>query len=187
MSKKISLALCLLMTCHLLRGQSDTLSRNFVGVSYFSEGGFYPGFTLNAERSILANKNFEILAAARLGAYFHYRDHTGVFFMIQSGQRVRIYKHLYFEHYLGLGYLQSFLSGGDAYYVDATGKIHKTSPAGNPHLMPSVSFGLSYATTISQRPVRFFGRPIIFWLIPFNQTALVQYGLEIGTLVNLRK
>jgi len=175
------------MTCHLLRGQSDTLSRNFVGVSYFSEGGFYPGFTLNAERSILANKNFEILAAARLGAYFHYRNHTGVFFMIQSGQRVRIYKHLYFEHYLGLGYLQSFLSGGDAYYVDATGKIHKTSPAGNPHLMPSVSFGLSYATTISQRPVRFFGRPIIFWLIPFNQTALVQYGLEIGTLVNLRK
>ena len=171
----------------LVFGQSDSLSSNFVGVSYFSEGGFYPGFTFNFERSLLANKNFEMLVAGRTGAYFHYRNHTGVFIMAQSGQRIRLYRQLYFEHYAGIGYLHSFLNGGDAYYVDATGAIHKKSNVGNPHFMPSISFGLGYNSHVGNHAVRFYGRPIIFWLIPFNKSSLVQFGLEFGALVNLRK
>jgi hypothetical protein len=107
--------------------------------------------------------------------------------MLQSGQRVRLYRSLYFEHYLGLGYLHSFLNGGDAYYVDAAGMVHKKHKIGNPHLMPSVSFGLSYAVQLKDRQMRIFGRPIIFWLIPFNKSALVQYGLEVGAIVNLKR
>lgn len=128
-----------------------------------------------------------MMAAGRAGSYFHYRNHTGVFIMVQSGQRIRLYRQLYFEHYAGIGYLHSFLNGGDAYYVDATGSIHKKSNVGNPHFMPSISFGLGYNTRIRDRAVRFYGRPIIFWLIPFNRSSLVQYGLEFGVLVNLRK
>jgi len=176
-----------LFSLQTARAQSDSLSRNFVGLSYFSEGGFYPGFTINAERSLLSNRQFEILAAVRLGAYFHYRNHTGAFFMIQSGQRVRLYRDLYFEHYLGLGYLHTFLNGGDAYYVDAAGMVHKRSTVGNPHLMPSVSFGLSYVVPVNDRQLRILARPIVFWLIPFNQSSLVQYGLEVGAIVNLKR
>lgn len=167
--------------------QRDSTARTFVGGAYFSEGGFYPGFTLIAERSLLANRNFEMMAAARLGAYFHYRNQTGIFLMAQSGQRIRLYRQLYFEHYLGIGYLHTFLNGGDAYYVDGTGTVRKKSNAGAPHFMPSVSFGLGFDTRITQRNCRFFARPSIFWMIPFNQTSLVQYGFEIGGIVQLSK
>lgn len=170
-----------------LYAQTDSLSTNYLGGGYFSEGGFYPGITIAFERSLLSNRNFEIVTAGRAGTYFHYRNNTGIFLMIQSGQRIRLYKQLYFEHYVGVGYLHTFLNGGDAYYVDATGSVRKKTNAGNPHFMPSISFGLGYNTRINDRPVRFYGRPIIFWLIPFNKTSLVQYGLEIGALINLRQ
>jgi len=179
--------LLLFLISHALTAQTNSVSSDFIGVSYFSEGGFYPGFTINFERTLLANKRFEILAAARAGAYFHYRNHTGTFLMIQSGQRIRLYRQLYFEHYLGLGYLHSFLNGGDPYYVDAAGMIHKKSNSGSPHFMPSVSFGLSYVIAVSERQMRLFGRPMIFWLIPFNKTSLVQYGLEVGAIVNIKR
>jgi len=167
--------------------QHDSTHYNYVGGAYFSEGGFYPGFTVIAERSLLRNRNFEVMVAGRLGAYFHYRNQTGVFLMAQSGQRIRLYRQLYFEHYLGIGYLHTFLNGGDPYYVDASGTIHKNSNAGTPHFMPSVSFGLGFNSRIAQHKYRFFARPIIFWMIPFNQTSLVEFGVELGGVIQLGK
>lgn len=167
--------------------QTDTTRSHYVGGAYFSEGGFYPGFTFIGERSLLRSRNFEVMAAARAGAYFHYRNQTGVFVMAQSGQRIRLYRQLYFEHYVGVGYLHTFLNGGDAYYVDATGTIRKKSNAGMPHFMPSVSFGLGFNSRIDGHQYRFFARPIVFWMIPFNQTSLVQYGLELGGVIKLTK
>lgn len=165
--------------------QTDSVKNNYVGVAYFSEGGFYPGFAFIAERSLVRNRNFEAMAAARLGAYFHYRNQTGIFLMVQSGQRIRLYRELYFEHYLGVGYLHTFLNGGDPYYVDATGTIHEKSNAGTPHFMPSVSFGLGFNTLIQERVFRFYARPIVFWMIPFNETSLVQFGFELGGIMKL--
>ncbi len=172
--------------CFTSAAQNDTSVVHYAGLSYFSEGGFYPGFAFNYERTLLANKTFEMTAAARAGSYFHYRNHTGVFIMIQSGQRIRLYKNLFYEHYLGIGYLHTFLNGGDAYYVDAAGQVHKASNGGNPHFMPSVSFGLSYNVDVLKQPLRIFARPMIFWQIPFNQSKLVQYGFEFGTNVRLK-
>lgn len=176
-----------LLSCSVSAAQSDTVHTDYVGIGYFSEGGFYPGFTLIGERSFLASRNFELMAAARLGTYFHYRNNTGIFFMVQSGQRIRLYRQLFFEHYLGVGYLHTFLNGGDAYYVDATGTVRKKSLSGTPHFMPSVSFGLGFNTRIAERKYRFFARPIVFWMIPFNQTSLVQYGVEIGGVMGLTR
>lgn len=186
MRLKILLILCCLLNHYFVTGQPDTSATRYVGMSYFGEGGLYPGFTINYERSLLANKNFELMVGARAGAYFHYRNHTGVFIMAQSGQRFRIYRRLFYEHYLGIGYLHSFLNGGDAYYVDAAGQVHKAAKTGNPHFMPSVSFGLSYSIFETKNPTRIFARPMIFWQIPFNNSSLAQFGLEIGALVKLR-
>ncbi len=105
--------------------------------------------------------------------------------MIQSEQRFRLGKHFYFEHFLGAGYLQSFLNGGDAYYVNASGQIQKASRLGNPHFMPSISFGLSYDFK-GKNKVTVFARPMIYWQIPFNEVSLVQYAFEVGTLWSLR-
>lgn len=181
----------LLVVCVILAAQSaaqtDSLKRTYVGISYFSEGGFYPGFAFVGEQSLLQNKNFEMLVAARVGAYFHYRNHTGVFLMAQSGQRFRLYRQLYFEHYEGIGYLHTFQNGGDPYYVDGTGTVRKKSNAGNPHFMPSVSFGLGFDTRISGYSFRFFARPMVFWMIPFNETSLVQLGLELGGVIRFAR
>ena len=185
--RKVLLSIGIALVWSFCIAQTDSVRSNYVGASYFSEGGFYPGFTFIGERSLLTSKNFEIMAATRLGAYFHYRNQTGIFLMVQSGQRIRLYRQLYFEHYLGVGYLHTFLNGGDPYYVDATGTIHKKSNAGTPHFMPSVSFGLGFNTRIDDRPSRFFARPIVFWMIPFNQTSLVQFGLELGGVMKLHR
>jgi hypothetical protein len=184
---KILLCIGLGMVWSCCSAQTDSARSDYVGMAYFSEGGFYPGFTFIAERSLLSGKNFEMMAAARLGAYFHYRHTTGLFLMVQSGQRLRLYRQLYFEHYLGVGYLHTFLNGGDPYYVDATGTIRKDTNGGTPHFMPSVSFGLGFDTFVHQQQCRFFARPIVFWMIPFNQTSLVQFGLELGGVMRLRK
>ncbi len=167
--------------------QKDSTRTHFIGVSYFSEGGLYPGFTFNYEKKLLSNTSFQLLLAGKAGAYFHYGNHTGIFAMVQSGQRFHLYKKLYFEHFLGIGYLQSFLDGGDAYYVNAAGQIQKAYNTGNPHFMPSVSFGVSYHLDEVRTPMIFFFRPMIFWQIPFNETSLVQYAFELGALIKLKK
>ena len=183
---KLAMSMCLLTGFASAYGQGDS-TRNFIGAGYFSEGGLYPGFTIFYERSLLASQNFEMVATARAGSYFHYRNQTGVFLMAQSGQRFRLYRNLYYEHYLGIGYLHTFLNGGDAYYVDATGQVHKASNWGNAHVMPSVSFGLSYVIRSVKNPIRIFGRPVIFWQIPFNKSELVQYGLEVGVVFKYKR
>ncbi len=167
--------------------QGDSSRTQRIGLSYLSEGGFYPGFAFNYEQKLLANQSFQLLLAAKAGAYFHYQNHTGIFLMVQSGQRFRIHKKLYFEHFLGVGYLQSFLNGGDAYYVNAAGQVQKTNSTGNGHFMPSISFGLSYDHPKGQHPFMVFVRPMVFWQIPFNEASLVQYAFEIGTLFKLKK
>ena len=170
-----------------LIAQKDSVRSRYVGIGYFSEGGLYPGFTFNYEKKLMSNATFQLLLAGKAGAYFHYGNHTGVFVMVQSGQRFRIHKKLYFEHFIGVGYLQSFLSGGDPYYVNAAGQIQKAPNTGNPHFMPSVSVGLSYHLDEARRPMIFFFRPMIFWQIPFNETSLVQYTFELGVLFKLKK
>jgi hypothetical protein len=177
--------LCQLFFVSILCHNAQAQLPHAVGVSFLGVGGLYPGFSFNYERSLLTSDKFEIALAAKTGAYFHYHNHTGVFIMAQSGQRFKIYRGLSFEHFLGLGYLHTFLNGGDAYYVDAAGQVHKASNHGNPHFMPSISFGLSYHMLVAKHDTRIFGRPMIFWQLPFNQSSLVQYGLEIGTLVKL--
>ncbi len=184
MSRLVVLALILLPSLHAL-AQKDSSRVERIGVSYFAEGGVYPGFMLNYERKLLSNNSFQLLLAGKVGAYFHRQNHTGMFLMVQSGQRFKLHKQLYFEHFLGIGYLHSFLNGGDSYYVNASGQVQKAGDAGDPHFMPSISVGLSYDHK-GKHPVMLVARPMLFWQIPFNQVSLLQYGFEFGALFKVR-
>jgi hypothetical protein len=189
LKNRLRFSLCgitIFVFCSWVHGQ-DSLSHDRIGAAYLSEGGLYPGFTFTFERTLLANKTMQLLAAAKTGAYFHHRNHTGIFFMVQSGQRFKLYKNISFEHFIGIGYLHSFLNGGDAYSVNASGQVQKVHDLGNPHLMPSVSFGLSYAANQKRKPLLFYGRPMVFWQIPFNRVSLVQFAVEFGVLMHLKK
>jgi hypothetical protein len=185
-SSTILLLMGLFLTCYQAQSQTGVKNVDRFGIGYFSTGGLYPGFTFNYERPLLSGDRYELMLNTKAGAYFHYRNNTGLFLMLQSGQRFRVYKNLFFEHYLGVGYLHTFLNGGDAYYVDAAGQVHKASNAGNPHFMPSVSFGFSYSINATNHPAIIFARPMVFWQIPFNKTALVQYAVEIGALIRIK-
>jgi hypothetical protein len=167
-----------------LPAQTDSIPRQSFSYSFLGQGGINPGATFTYERVLLSNQQFQLLTAAKAGMYFHFRNNDGFFFMIQSGTRYRLTKRLFAEHFLGIGYLQSFLNGGDAYYVNASGQIIKAHKWGNPHFMPSISFGLSYQ--INQR-IRLHVRPMIYWQIPFNKSILVQYAFEAGLSVGLKK
>jgi hypothetical protein len=184
--RTIPLLICLALTFCQAQSQTNIKSTDRIGIGYFSAGGLYPGFTVNYERALLSIDRYELMLNAKAGAYFHYRNNTGFFLMLQSGQRFRVYKNLFFEHYLGIGYLHTFLNGGDAYYVDAAGQVHKASNRGNPHFMPSVSVGFSYAVRSADHPAIIFARPIVFWQIPFNKAALVQYAIEIGVMIRIK-
>jgi hypothetical protein len=173
--------ICICPFC--LLAQTDASKPRYLGYHFFGQGGLNPGGTFTCEQTLLADNRFQLLGAAKAGVYFHYRDNSAIFFMIQSGTRFRLSNRFYFEHFLGIGYLQSFLNGGDAYYVTASGQIQKASKIGNPHFMPSISFGLSYKA--NDRVLINF-RPMIYWQIPFNQSTLVQYAFEIGTSVKMK-
>jgi hypothetical protein len=175
----------LMLTLHAQA--QDTIPIKYAGISYLSEGGLYPGIAVNFEKTLLHNSRLQMLLGGKAGGYVHYKNHTGIFVLLQAGQRYRIHKKLYIEHFLGLGYLHSFLNGGDAYYVNASGQLQKAHNTGNPHFMPTISGGLSYAMTFSGRPVMISGRPMIFWQIPFNQASLIQYAVEVGVMVKLKK
>jgi hypothetical protein len=164
--------------------QKDSIQTRRLGYSFFGQGGINPGATFTYEKSLLSNDHLQLLEAGKAGLYFHYRNNTGFFVMIQSGARFRLYKNLYFEHFVGVGFLQTFLNGGDAYYVSASGQITKASKIGNPHFMPSYNFGLSFHASDK---VTIFFRPMIYWEIPFNQSALVQYSFEVGTSIKMKR
>jgi hypothetical protein len=123
------------------------------------------------------------VAAAKGGLYYHRYNNTGIFLMLQSGARYRLYRGLFIDNYVGVGYIHTFLNGGKAYIVDAAGTIKKYHDYGTGHFMPSISPGLSYQLNNA----RLFARAMIFWQIPFNETTLVQYALEGGVSFNLRK
>jgi hypothetical protein len=185
MIKTCALTALLLSISILTTAQTDEKKVAYAGASYFSEDGFYPGFTFNYEKFLTGNQHYEMVAGAKAGAYFHYRNHTGIFVMIQGGQRYHLFNHFYFEHFLGVGYLHSFLNGGEAYYVDATGSVHKATNKGNAHFMPSISTGLSYHAE-GKNDFWVFVRPMFFWQIPFNHASLLQVGVEVGTNIKIK-
>jgi hypothetical protein len=173
-----------LLTPVIVNAQGDSTQTRRLGYSFFGQGGINPGATFTYEKSLLSNNHLQLLEGGKAGLYFHYRNNTGFFVMIQSGARFRLYKNLYFEHFVGIGFLQTFLNGGDAYFVNASGQITKASKIGNPHFMPSYSFGLSYKTG---KNAMIFFRPMIYWEIPFNQVALVQYSFEVGVSLKMKR
>lgn len=184
MQKHLYFIFLVLISFHAFAQKDSTKQKTFA-YSYLAQGGFNPGFTVTYEKKLLTTDQYQVLLAGKGGLYFHYRNNTGVFLMVQSGQRFRLHKNFYFEHFLGVGFLETFLNG-DAYYVNASGQVQKAGKVGNAHFMPSVSFGVSYDVKGLHKALIFI-RPMIYWEIPFGQTSLVQYAFEIGTAIKLRK
>lgn len=161
----------------------DTTSLPSVGGSVLFIAGLNPGLSGSIEKALLQNRLYALTATAKTGFYVHRYNHTGIFVMLQSGVRYRLTHGLFIDNYVGVGYLHTFLAGGKSYYVDVTGTVKQAHNVGSGHFMPSISPGLSYEL----KHARIFARTMIFWQIPFNTVALVQYGLEGGVSFPLKR
>jgi len=163
--------------------QADTTRTPQLALSFLAIDGLHPGLSGAIEQSLVGNYRYSLVATAKAGFYYHRYNNTGIFLMLQSGARYRLVGNLFIENYVGVGYLHTFLNGGKAYIVDAAGTVKRYHDYGSGHFMPSISPGLSY----QMKSMRLFARSMIFWQIPFNRVSLVQYGLEAGVSINLKK
>jgi hypothetical protein len=150
-------------------------------VAYFGEMITHPGATLGIERYLLQDKRYRIFLGANLGMYTHTRNHTAYFINIQSGQRLTTGSGLFFDQSIGIGYLRSYLNGGDIFEVDAFRGVYESKNSGRGHVMPSVSLGTGWdfsKKNIANLAV--FVRPQVFWQYPFNNYSLVHLALQTG-------
>jgi hypothetical protein len=141
----------------------------------------HPGATLGIERYLLQDKRYRIFLGANLGMYTHTRNHTAYFINIQSGQRLTTGSGLFFDQSIGIGYLRSYLNGGDIFEVDAFRGVYESKNSGRGHVMPSVSLGTGWdfsKKNIANLAV--FVRPQVFWQYPFNNYSLVHLALQTG-------
>jgi len=167
--------------------QADTVRTPQLSLSFLAVDGLHPGLSGAVEQSLVGNHRYSLVATAKAGFYYHRYNNTGIFIMLQSGARYRIAGNFFIDNYVGVGYIHTFLNGGKAYIVDATGTVRRYHDRGNGHFMPSISPGISYQFRSPRlQSLRVFARSMIFWQIPFNRVSLVQYSLEAGVSCNLR-
>lgn len=149
-----------------------------INVSYFGDTLINPGIEIGYENTFYKGLNFTL----SIGAYIHQRNHVGLFF--NPGLN---WKHTFpigysMEFGVGLGYLHTFVHGGNIYVVDDSGGVSVKGNYGRPHFMPSVKLGLlgwdfRKKTRI---PLRLNSDIIIFGQYPFNNYILPHIALKIG-------
>ncbi len=157
-------------------------SRWGISLAYFGEFVTHPGVTISAERYLFNNGTYQVFVGAQAGGYVHRRNHTGLFVGLETGHRITMKSGLFFDQHLGLGYLHTFLNGGDVFEADALRGAYEVKDGGRGHVMPSVSVGTGWTFRDGAGQPRWsvFARPVVFWQYPFNNYALVHPALQAG-------
>ena len=149
-----------------------------INISYFGETFFRPGVLVGYENTFYRSFNFTI----SIGTYIHQRNHTGLF--INAGLN---WRHTYpigysMEFGLGLGYLHTWVHGGNIYTVDNTGNVSIRPNYGRSHFMPSAKLGL-LGWDFRKRtdiPLRLNADIIVFGRYPVNNLIMPHVALNVG-------
>lgn len=180
--------LFLLLTSVTACGQSNDLPKTKFTLSYFGETVSHPGLNVGIEQYPFQSHKYQLIVASNMGAYVHIRNNTSLFLRVQSGQRVTFGSGVFFDHFMGLGYLHHFTHGGDNYEVLPNGAIVKTSNTGRSMIMPSVAIGAGYDFSKKTKwQMSYFVRPELFWKAPFNGYYLTHLALNTGFVFKLNK
>ena len=152
-------------------------SRLGLTASYLGETGTHPGLVLGVDLSLLhLGMAHELFVRGLLGGYVHSRLYWALFAGGEIGWRSTASFGLRGEVALGVAYLHTVLAS-PVYAVGSDGQVTATSDLGRPGVMPSASLGVGWDFGRRTRfPLTVMLRPIVFWQVPVNQTALVHFG-----------
>jgi hypothetical protein len=149
-----------------------------INISYFGETLVHPGFVIGYENNFFRSFNFTV----SIGTYIHYRNHAGLFLNAGLNWRHTFPIGYSMEFGFGLGYLHTWVHGGNIYIVDDDGNVSIKPNRGRPHFMPSLKIGL-LGWDFRKRteiPLRLNADIIIFGRYPFNNFILPHVAMRIG-------
>ena len=174
--KKYIIIMMVLLTTQYMFGQDKR--EIAINVSYFGETLVHPGFEIGYENNFFRSFNFTV----SVGTYIHQRNHAGLFLNTGLNWRLTFPIGYSMEFGLGLGYLHTWVHGGNIYSVDDIGNVSVKPNLGRPHFMPSVKLGLlgwdfRNKTDI---PLRLNADLIAFGRYPFNNYMMPHLALRVG-------
>ena len=162
--------------------QEGTKKHTGISVGYFGETLTHAGFTIGIEHSPFSTEGYQMLLALNVGGYTHVRNNTSLFVRSQLGQRVIFNNGIFFDHFIGLGYLHQFTHGGDHFQVLPNGAVIETPDSGNAMIMPSIALGTGYEFSDT---LKMYVRPEVFWKAPFNGYYLTNFAMNIGLIFKI--
>lgn len=179
-----------ILLCYSFIGfsQDAELNKASLSIGYFGETVSHPGFQVGLEYYPFSSNRHEIILGVAAGGFVHKRNNTSYFVRIQSGQRIYFKSGLFFEQFLGVGYLRQYVQGGELYEVLPNGAVVEIHKSGDSKFMPSIALGLGYnfkSDALSRFSV--FVRPEIFWIAPFNGYYLTSFALNLGVNFKIGK
>lgn len=158
-----------------------------MSVGYFGETLAHPGVNLGIEYGVPVSTKEQMLVSLNVGGYVHPKNNTSLFIRGQWGQRFNLKSGLFFESFLGLGYLHQFTHGGDKFEVKPNGAVVKIPNSGRPMVMPSVALGIGWNFHKNEKFFpSFYLRPELFWKAPFNGYYLTHIAINAGIIVKLK-
>ena len=153
-------------------------------IGYFGETVTHAGFNLGLERQLSDSEKYQIILAVNAGYYKHIRNNTSIFLRAQWGQRINFTNGVFIDHFLGVGYLHQFVSGGDIYEVLPNGAVVESPNTGSPKFMPSIAVGAGY--NFPESRFSLYVRPELFWKAPFNGYFLTNFALNAGVIIKMK-
>ena len=167
-------------------GQEATQSKVAINLGYFGETVFHPGMNFGIEYYPHQTDRHQMILAGNFGGYVHRRNNKSLFVRAQWGQRLHLKSGLFFDQFIGLGYLHHYTHGGDTYEVKPNGAVVETPNSGQSLVMPSISLGAGYSLAKNKAyGIKVYLRPELFWKAPFNGYYLTHFALSTGIILNL--
>jgi hypothetical protein len=160
-------------------GKSVTRPGIKVGTTY-TYYGFKPRLRENGDSVIR-----QLVLLPNIGAYWHFKNHYGLFLNGETGFRVVYPKGFFWQFEAGIGFLRTFLPG-KVYEINDHGEVNRIVLAGSNQFMPSA--GITFGKDIADRTKllkAFYARIGGFLQYPYNTMWLPSITLELGITFNL--
>lgn len=152
-----------------------------VGGGYFGQIVTYPGLVLEFEKEEMQSEKVSIPVRIDIGFYYHKRHTTGVFAEVNYGFRRYFQSGLFLEESIGLGVMQTMLSGDAVYSVDDQGSVVESNRFNQPDIMPSITLGLGFDLSKGkEKQTLVWLRPKIYWQFPERTSSVFNAAVQLG-------
>ena len=195
----------LIVSLFMLLSQATLAQKMPVSVSYYGENAYHPGIKFGTYLTIwsveksrlyfgkkrkekygMKHKLNELNLEFNIGGYSHPNNHNGYF--VNTGLsflRTQLRKNYQIGMSLEIGYLRRNYKF-TTYQLDSNGEIEEVKAAGNNSFLIGLAPQFSREFSITERPVRFYIRPI-FQMVHYINRIQPAGSLELGVVVNIHR